>query len=203
MKITILGANGKTGTLLAEQALAAGHEVSVLVRREGTLASRPQLRVVVGDATNTDAVAAASQGTDVVISALGQGSKKSSLMTEAVTAVIAASKTTGVRRFILLSGVMVKPGRLGPAVKLMGRGARDTFADKARSEDMLRASDLDWTIVYPPLLTTKPAGSGLRILPETEKIGLRHTLGRADLAAWMLHEAQTNEHVKGEVVVSK
>ncbi|SRR6266567_7862072 len=178
MKITILGANGKSGTLLVEQALAAGHEVSALVRREGTVASRPHLRVVVGDATNTDAVAAASQGTDVVISALGQGSKKSSLMTDAVTAVIAASKTTGVRRFILLSGVMAKPERLGPAVKLMGRGARDMFADKARSEDLLRASDLDWTIVYPPLLTSKPAGSGLRILPDTEKPAAHGRPGR-------------------------
>jgi uncharacterized protein YbjT (DUF2867 family) len=203
VKITILGASGKTGALLVEQALSAGHEVTALSRRAGAVASRPGLTVVTGDATDADAVVAASKGADVVISALGQGSKRSSLMTDAVTAVIAASEASGVRRFILLSGVMVKLDRLGPAVKLMGISARDMFADKARSEDRLRASGLDWTIVYPPLLTGKPLGSGLRILPETEKISLRHTVGRADLAAWMLREAETSEHVGGEVVVAR
>lgn len=203
MNITILGANGKTGTLLVEQALAAGHEVTALVRRVGAAVNRPHLSVVRGDATDADAVAAASQGADVVISALGQGSKKSSLMTDAVTAVIAASKASGFKRFILLSGVMVKPGRLGPASRLMRTPARDMFADKARSEDLLRASGLDWTIVYPPLLTSRPLGSGLRILPDTEKISLRHTAGRADIAAWMLREAETSEHVGGEVVVAR
>ncbi len=203
MHITILGASGKTGTLLVEQALAAGHEVTALTRRAGTIAARPQLSVVTGDATDADAVARASLEADVVISALGQGSKKSSLMTDAVTAVIAASKAVGFRRFILLSGVMAKPERLGPAVKLMGISAREMFADKARSEDLLRGSGLDWTIVYPPLLTGKPVGSGLRILADTEKISLRHTVGRADLAAWMLREAEASEHVGGEVVVSR
>ena len=203
MNITILGASGKTGTLLLEQGLAAGHEVTALTRRAGTIAGRPHLSVVTGDATDADAVAAASRGADVVISALGQGSKKSSLMTDAVTAVIAASEAGGFKRFILLSGVMVKTGRLGPAVKLMGISARDMFADKARSEDLLRASGLDWTIVYPPLLTGRPLGSGLRILPDTEKISLRHTAGRADLAAWLLREAEAGEHVGGEVIVAR
>ena len=62
MHITILGANGKTGTLLLEQGLAAGHEVTALVRRAGTVASRPHLGVVTGDATDADSVAAASRG---------------------------------------------------------------------------------------------------------------------------------------------
>jgi putative NADH-flavin reductase len=203
MRITILAANGKTGALLVQQALDRGHEVTALVRREGTLTARPGLHIVIGDATRAADVAAAAKGTDVVISALGQGSKVSSLMTDAVTAVIQASKDTGVTRFVLLSGIMVNPARLSFANRLMARGARDMFADKARSEALLRGSDLEWVIVYPPLLTGKPLGSGLRIVPDSEKIGVRHTLGRADLAAWMLDEAEKNEHLRGEVVVSK
>jgi uncharacterized protein YbjT (DUF2867 family) len=203
LNITILGASGKTGALLVEQALAAGHEVTALARRAGSVDNRAHLTVVMGDATDADAVAAASHEADAVISTLGQGSKKSSLMTEAVTAVIAASKASGFRRFILLSGVMVKLDRLGPAVKLMGISARDMFADKARSEDLLRGSGLNWTILYPPLLTGRPLGSGLRILPATEKISLRHTAGRADVAAWLLGEAEASEYVGDEVVVAR
>jgi len=36
MKVLVLGANGKTGKLVVKQAIAAAHEVSVLVRRAGS-----------------------------------------------------------------------------------------------------------------------------------------------------------------------
>jgi uncharacterized protein YbjT (DUF2867 family) len=49
MKVLVLGANGKTGSLAVNQAVAAGHDVSVLVRHAGS--SYPAgVRVIVGDA---------------------------------------------------------------------------------------------------------------------------------------------------------
>jgi hypothetical protein len=68
-------------------------------------------------------------------------------------------------------------------------------------EPFLKASDLDRVIVDPPILTN---GSSLRsrIVPPTEKIGLRHAMSRAVVAAWMLGEAKQNLHLKGEVLLS-
>ena len=40
MKLTILGATGATGTYLTSQALAAGHEVTAVVRDPARLAGR-------------------------------------------------------------------------------------------------------------------------------------------------------------------
>jgi hypothetical protein len=51
--LVVLGASGRTGRLVVEQALAAGHFVTALVRSPEKLTLRhPKLRVVVGDATD-------------------------------------------------------------------------------------------------------------------------------------------------------
>jgi putative NADH-flavin reductase len=58
MKLVILGATGATGTLVVEQALAAGHRVTALVRSPHRLTiTHRNLRVVKGDATDAAAVA--------------------------------------------------------------------------------------------------------------------------------------------------
>lgn len=50
MKIALFGATGGVGRAFVEQALAAGHEVSALVRDPARLdASSPDLRVVTGN----------------------------------------------------------------------------------------------------------------------------------------------------------
>ena len=74
MKIALFGATGRTGRVVMELALSAGHEVTVLARDPRKL-RQPQkgLRVIEGDARRGSDVATAVQGADVVISALGSG----------------------------------------------------------------------------------------------------------------------------------
>ena len=50
MKVVIFGANGKTGILLVEQALAKGYEVVAYIRRAETIRiENPKLKIVVGN----------------------------------------------------------------------------------------------------------------------------------------------------------
>ncbi len=51
MKLTIFGATGATGTSLTGQALAAGHEVTAVVRDPARLAvpAQPGLRILSAD----------------------------------------------------------------------------------------------------------------------------------------------------------
>ena len=50
MKVVIFGANGKTGKLLVEQALAQGHQVIAYIRRpESLLIDNPGLKIIVGN----------------------------------------------------------------------------------------------------------------------------------------------------------
>src|SRR5260370_11711527 len=72
MNLVVLGATGRTGRLVVEQALAAGHTVTALVRSPEKLPTgSPNLRVVTGHATDPAAVSRALEGADAVISTLG------------------------------------------------------------------------------------------------------------------------------------
>jgi putative NADH-flavin reductase len=203
MKITVLGANGKTGIEVVKQALAAGHEVVGVAMQDSGVVSNPKLTTVVGDATDAKVIAKASKYSDVIISTLGATSVKSTLMTDAVRAVIAASATTGRKRFILMSSFVVESDRLKGMVKMMGGMMKGMVGDKTESENLVRNSNLDWTIVYATRLTTQPKGAGLRVVPEAEKITMSNKIARADVAAFMLEEAQKNAYVKAEVTISQ
>ena len=202
MNITVLGASGKTGSELIKQALDAGHTVTAVVRRAGSIETRPNLTVTIGDVTDTSVIASASKGTDVIVSTLG--TMKGTLMTDTVTTVIAASKTTGVKRFILMSSFAVRKEQLGTATKIItGLAMGNVVKDKATSEELLRASDLDWTIVYPTGLTNAPKGAELRVVPLDKKVGITHKTARADVAAWILAEANMKKFVKKNVLITQ
>jgi putative NADH-flavin reductase len=202
MKLTVLGASGKTGSAIVTQALEAGHSVNALVRRSNALESRSNLNVIVADVTDPQDIAKASQGTDVIISALG--AMGGSLMTDAVNAVITSSKTTGVKRFILLSSFAVRKEQMTSGMKLIyGLVMGKAIKDKSASEALLRNSDLDWTIVYATSLTNDAKGATVRVLGSTETFSMKHKIARADLAAWMLDEAQKNAYVKAEITISQ
>ncbi|MCX4429376.1 NAD(P)-dependent oxidoreductase [Streptomyces mirabilis] len=71
MKLTISGASGRTGTHLAEQALAAGHDVVALIRNPAKLTLRHErLRIAQGELTDEVAVEDAVRGADAVLAAL-------------------------------------------------------------------------------------------------------------------------------------
>jgi putative NADH-flavin reductase len=200
MKITVLGANGKTGVELVKQALDAGHTVTGLVRTDDAK-KNPDVRYVVGDATDTQSVIKATKDSDVIISTLG--GTNMSLITSAMNTVVASSKSTGVKRVILMSSFAVQKDKLQGVTRLMSSLGKKMTSDRATGEDILRKSDLNWTIVYPTILTNEPKGSGVRVVPNGEKIGMKNKIARADVAAWMINEAEKNEFVKADVIISK
>ena len=63
MNLVVLGATGRTGGLVVEQALAAGHTVTALVRSPEKLTTgHSNLNVVRGEATDASAVTGALEG---------------------------------------------------------------------------------------------------------------------------------------------
>ena len=68
-KIAIIGATGRAGSQLLEEALRRGHTVTAIARNTDTLAARPGLTVKKVDALDATALQQAVSGNDVVISA--------------------------------------------------------------------------------------------------------------------------------------
>src|SRR4029077_8560500 len=104
MNIVVLGATGGTGRLVVEQALAAGHTVTALVRSPEKVAARnPNLDVVAGQATGPSAVARVLDGADALISTRGGGG---SVISDSTRAIVEAAHRAGVKRVVLLSSFL-------------------------------------------------------------------------------------------------
>lgn len=206
MKLLILGATGPTGRHALDAALAAGDDVTVLVRRPDALDEyAARVRVVVGDATVADDVAHAASGQDAVISALGRAKsvRAEDLFTRAATAVLTGMKTAGVNRLVWLSsfGVGDTYESASPAQKVMYRTfLRDIYANKELSEQLIRTSDVEWTLVYPTTLTNGPAQGTYRVGDRLPMKGAP-TISRADVGAF-LHEACRTEWVRRDAVLT-
>src|ERR1700674_3060825 len=156
MNLLVLGATGRTGRLVVEQALAAGHTVTALVRSPEKLTTRnSNLRVVTGEATDALAISRALEGADAVISTLGG---KGSVIADSTQAIVAAAHKVGVSRVIVLSSFFVERDRLDAVSRLLtGVAMGPTIKDKSVGELVLRGSDLEWTIVYASVLSDGPA----------------------------------------------
>ncbi|HEX3965950.1 MAG TPA: NAD(P)H-binding protein, partial [Trebonia sp.] len=110
MKLTILGATGATGTILTGQALAAGHEVTAVVRDPARLAvpAHPRLRTITADVMDPAAIIAAIEGADAVLSAVGpRGTGPTTVIQDSVHSIIQAMHKTATRRFLQVSGSVV------------------------------------------------------------------------------------------------
>jgi uncharacterized protein YbjT (DUF2867 family) len=201
MNLVVLGATGRTGSLVVEQALAAGHTVTALVRTPEKLTTgNSNLRVVTGEATETSAVSSALEGADAVISALGG---KGSVIADSTRAIVAAARKTGVSRVVVLSTFAAERDRLGAGTRLLtGIGMGAMLKDKSAGEEMLRRSDLEWTIIYASLLSDGPASGSVVVLPEGARRGLSQKISRADLAAWMVEAATGAQYSRRAVGIT-
>lgn len=207
MKLLVLGATGPTGRHVVDRALEAGDIVTVLARRPEALEPLAgRVTVVAGDATSRDDVAKAMAGQDGVVSALGRSRsvRANSLFSRAAAAVAAAAEETGVSRLVWLSsfGVGDTYRSASLAQKAMySTFLRDIYADKAASEQTIRSSGLDWTLVYPTTLTNGPAKGTYRVDDRLEMRGAP-TISRADLAEFMHTAAHSPEWIHRDAVIT-
>ncbi len=201
MNLVILGATGRTGRLAVEQALAAGHTVTALVRSPDKLTIRnPSLRVVTGKATDSGDVARALEGADAVISTLGG---TGSVIADSTRAIVEAAYKTGVRRVVVLSSFFVERDRLGAVARLLTSVAMGSqIKDKSAGEGLLRQSDLDWTIIYASLLNDGPATGFVEVLPGRTKRRISDRISRADVAAWLVQAATTPQPSRSSVGIA-
>jgi uncharacterized protein YbjT (DUF2867 family) len=169
MQLTVFGATGGIGTEVVRQALAAGHRVTAVVRRDPARLAVPAaggLTVMVADVTDPAAITPALKGADAAVSALGprRGDSKS-ICADGVCAILAAMASAGTGRIVAVSasGLFSEAGE-PPFTRyfvkpLLQSLLRDGKADVQRMEDELAASAAAWTIMRPSMLVNGPRGS--------------------------------------------
>ncbi|PSL02195.1 putative NADH-flavin reductase [Haloactinopolyspora alba] len=196
MHIAVLGATGRTGRHLVDQALDRGHTITAVVRDPARLprTSTEQLNVATADVMDPAALAAVLTGHDAVVSAIGPvGRGPSSACTDSARALTEAMPRAAVGRLVVISAAGITTAGDGPFTRivvkpLLNRFLRHSFADMRGMEREVTGSDLDWTIVRPPQLTDRPfTGRYRRSVGSNVRRGFR--VCRADLAHAVLDAA--------------
>ena len=194
MHILVFGASGKTGHELVRQGLVQGHHVTAFVRNpEKLTVKNDKLRVVQGDVKDLAAVTSAIRDQDAVLSALGVSKplKSDPVVIEGIRNIITALEHMNVKRFIYLSFMAVGEGRKdgGFLMKnIIARIVRHEIADHAEKEQLIKASQSEWTIVHAPKLTNGSKKGAYRTGETIKPKAFLPTLSRADLADFMLKQ---------------
>ncbi|MBO3751058.1 NAD(P)H-binding protein [Streptosporangiaceae bacterium NEAU-GS5] len=190
--VAVLGATGATGRQVVSAALQRGHHVVALVRRTGTFTPRERLSEVTWpEVTDASALTRALPGTSVVISALGGADKgPTTVCTDGIRSAVTAMKAAGVTRLIAVSahGVLETHDKSLYSLAVWANVA-ERMHDKETMEPLITASGLDWTIVRPPKLSDHDVNGKYRTGTDLP-IRLWSSVGRADLAAFLVEEAE-------------
>ena len=176
MRLAITGGTGFVGSHLIEVAVAAGHEVAALTRRDQT--AREHVAWVPGDLHSPAALEKLVDGADAVIHAAGLITAQSAAAfekanVEGTLTMLAAATAGGIRRFVHVSSLAAREPRLS-----------HYGASKARSEELVHSSGLDWAIVRPPavygpgdretLELFRMAKVGLMLMPPKGRVSVIH-----------------------------
>lgn len=197
MKVLLLGATGSIGRATAAALLAAGHEVTALVRGGNAPAG---CAVAVADVTQVGAAAAVMQGAgfDAVISCLasrtGAPDDAWRIDHRANSMALSAAKSAGVARFVLLSAICVQRPKLG------FQRAKLAF------EGELQSSGLTYAIVRPTAFFKSLSGQVARVAAGKPflvfgngRITACKPISDADLARYLV-ECLTNPALQNRIL---
>lgn len=202
MKILIVGATRGIGRQVLEQALAAGHAVSAVVRDTRRLdVQHDRLRVVKGDILDANSIAAAMGGHEAVCCSIGVKVPWLTVpvFSEGTRNLLAAMKKSGVRRLVCVTGIGAGDSR-GHGGFLYDRLflpflLRTIYADKDRQETLIRASGVDWVIVRPGFLTNGPLTGRYRAITNLSGVTAGR-ISRADVAHFILQQLVAPSHLR-------
>jgi len=185
MNFAITGGTGFVGAHLVDAALAAGHRVKALTRKPQR--ERDGVDWVLGDLSTRDSLEWLVDHADAVIHVAGTINAPNAAGFErgnvaGTLAMLAAATAGGVQRFVHVSSLAARE----PKLSLYG-------ASKAKSEELVHSSGLDWAIVRPPavygpgdretLELFRMAKLGLMLMPPKGRVSVIHA---DDLARLLL-----------------
>jgi uncharacterized protein YbjT (DUF2867 family) len=200
MKLFVIGATGRTGSEIVGQALSRGYQITAFVRSPEKITLRHErLSVVEGNVRDENQLFDALGGHDAVLSTLGATSpfKPTTLLHDSALATTRAMKRSGVKRLLILSSAAHFPGILHVVSFIL----RNPLLDSLSMEEVVRASDLDWTIARPPFLTNRNYFTYRSRENAAPSFGF--SLSRKAVAAFMLAAIEKNQHFRQIVGIAK
>src|SRR5215216_2361693 len=203
MKVLVAGAHGKTARRLVRILTEDGHEVRGLVRKEEQM---PDVEADGAEAVLVDLeeeevegrIGEAVEGCDAIVFAAGAGpgsgaERKETMDYGGAVKLIEAAEKHGVHRYLMLSAM----GAEDPESR--EEAMQPYLFAKARADERLMKSDLDYTIIRPGSLTHE---EGTGRIEAAESLGRRGEIPRDDVARTFAAalEAESTHRKKFEIL---
>lgn len=159
--------------------------------------SHPKLVITQGDVLDPAKVETAIRGSEAVIVSLGStANNPDDIVSQGTGVVVKAMQKLGVQRLIAVTSIGVGDSKdqVPPAFKmLMTTVLKKPMLDKERQEALIKASNLDWTIVRPGGLTDGPATGGYTAGLDPKIMAGQ--VSRADVADFVLKQLEDETYL--------
>jgi putative NADH-flavin reductase len=175
MKITILGSTGFVGKVLIKKAIAAGYKVKTLARNPEKLEEiKDKIDIVEGSVFESSSVEAAIEGAEAVLSTVGPPQTGKPFdpyqYEKAMKEIVRIMDKNGIKRYIHIGGAAHQGGEnevwnfnrkfLRLFLNLFGK---QILVAKHLEWEVLKSSDLDWTLVRPPRIANQTASGSISV----------------------------------------
>jgi putative NADH-flavin reductase len=195
MKIAIIGAAAGIGLAAVQQALAKGHEVTALSTNTNSIPDHALLTKINGSAISVNDVKKAMTDADAVLITVGTKNKKpNTLFSDTANALVKAGAELDFKGPVLVItgfGAGKSSAFLSFFMRLVIRlFLKYQYINKTLMEEIITRSPLKWEFVRPGMLSDGPLTHQYKILPNLFKGMKVGKISRADVADFLLKEAQ-------------
>jgi putative NADH-flavin reductase len=203
MKTIVFGGTGDVGQLIVNKLIGQGNQVCVLTRQSKD--SIDNLTYIVGNVLDFKTVEKCINEGDNVVIALGFNNSDLNTMSIGTSNIISAMINKKSKRLICLSAQGA-----GDSWDYMPDSFKDmvmndsilkaSFYDHGLQEDLLKKSELDWTIVRPTEIVDKPATSTYTIdSPSDSSI---FQISKYDVARFIITELFEKKYIQQIVMIT-
>jgi uncharacterized protein YbjT (DUF2867 family) len=214
MKILLLGATGRTGKHIIEEAIKRGYQISAIARNHEKLKGFA-IDITQGTPYDYETVEKAIDGCDAVINTLNVSRTSDNpwaplaapkdLISKSASNAIIAMEKAGIKRFVALS--TIGAGRSWKTTPIILKfivsisNLKHAFWDHGKQEEILENSSMDYTICRAPMLSAEINVTGAIATPEGEKPASM-VLSRNSAAEFFLKIIENKEHIRETVSLS-
>ncbi|MBD8082843.1 NAD(P)-dependent oxidoreductase [Chryseobacterium caseinilyticum] len=207
MNIAIIGAGAGIGLESVIQALEKGHNVTALSTKSDHIPDHPNLIKINGNATSSIDMTKTIKNADVILITVGTKNKKATTL------------------FSDIAETLIKVGRelnfSSPVLIITGFGAgesknyvnffmrtvislflKDQYINKTEMEELITKSNLRWEIIRPGMLTNGSATSTYKVLSRLQRGIKVGKISRADVANFLIDEAENQRFIHQYVALS-
>ena len=210
MKISILGSTGFVGKVLLKKAIAAGYQVKTLARNPEKLKEyKDKIEIIKGSGFESSSVEEAIAGAEVVLSTIGPppGKQVDPYQYEkAMKDIVRIMDKHGIKRYIHIGGAAHEGGEnevwnfsrkfLRLFLNLV---SKQILIAKHLEWEVLKLSDLDWTLVRPPRIANEPASGNISV---DEKNLKNLKVSVEDLSDFILLQITSKEWIRKAPLIS-